>query len=1030
MILSNDPCLFKNVEQSINDNLLTAKTNLTWLQEQMHPYFFINMSREPEAIAILATVLGSLENNRRRILADTDTKQILASLSRPGTLYESLRSMQERDISFVHITQSYAPVPGSERMLEIQRFEFDRKTDQFVAEGLMRELAIPAKIRASVLQALKNHYPDFDMDDFDCCLKMLWLNNQEYIEKSPAKRVAQILNLYHQGKENGGIYLDVEDAPGHGQIPETRILFAVSNPPQRDFLLQIMEVFKRLGIGIKRTYCLTISNGAHPFFLGTFYVSKEEADLGDNKTKFFVQLQQELFNTQLLNTRSRVYQEFVSQDVMSGEDASLINAFVAFCHTNLAHSSDRYDFEGVERAFYSHPDLCLQLVKLFRSRFDPNLDDREEAFNPLLAQLAQLVKHYNTGHKRVDAYRKNIFHCCLLFIRYTLKTNFFVLKKQALAFRVDPAYLGELDDCFTNDLLDARPFRITFFFSRYGVGYHMGFSDIARGGWRTLVTHGRDDYVTCANAMFKETYVLAHTQHLKNKDIYEGGSKLVAVLDAQTAGDPQLAQQRLYKLQYSFANAFLDVFCSHEDGSIKDSQVIDYYGEEEAIELGPDENMHDTMIEAIAKLAQKREYRLGIGVMSGKKIGINHKEFGVTSAGVVKFAEVTMAQLGIDYLNDEFSVKMTGGPAGDVAGNAMRLLLEHCPQVRINLILDGTGAFYDPQGADRDELSRILLKQDIEDYDPEKLHVGGYLIYRGQRRKEGLKELYRKMIRTETGVEEQWLSVDEFYSEFNSLPFTVKADLFIPGGGRPETIDVDNWKSFFGNDGTPSAKAIVEGANSFISPDARVALQQSGIVIIRDASANKCGVISSSYEIIANLVMSEEEFIANKTAYVADVLAILEKRAEDEVHLIFKRYEEAKGQKLYTEISDDISHEINQQYASLFDYFRNNPTVCSDPLFKQAIFTHLPPLLSDNPDYHERIEKLPVKYLYAILAVEIATSMVYQILTHISNTPKELIKYCQEKGILVEAYSPVAHEALLNNEVVAKMAEKYAVIIP
>ncbi len=978
MSFTSESLMMTEIENSIDNNLTTAKSNLEWLQQQMHPYFFITMNKEPEAIGILATILNSLDANKRRILADTDNKLILARLSRPGTLYDTLRTMRERDISFAHITQSYAPVPGLDKMLEIQRFEFDRKKDQDIAEGLVGDVAIPDTIREGVLDALKENYPDFDYDDYDCCLKMLWLNNQSYVENSPVRRVAQILWLYHQSKVRGGIHLDVEDSKGMGSSVETRIMFAVANPPQRDFLLQIMEVFNRLGIGIKRTYCLTISNGRHPYFLGTFYVRKKEADLADNTTELFSQLQKELFNTQLLQTRSQAYQDFVTQNIMSGEDASLVNAFIAFCHTNLAHSSDRYDFEGVERAFYSHPDLCLQLVELFRARFDPDLKGRDATYRELLEKLTHLVEHYNTGHKRVDAYRKNIFQCCLLFIRYTLKTNFYVLTKQALAFRIDPAYLEELKDCFTNDLPVDRPFRITFFFGRYGVGYHMGFSDIARGGWRTLITNGRDDYVTCANTMFKETYVLAHTQHLKNKDIYEGGSKLVALLNAVSVQDPQLVNQRLYKLQYGFASAFLDIFCSNDDGSIKDPQVVDYYGEEEAIELGPDENMHDVMIEAIATLAFKRQYMLGIGIMSGKKVGINHKEFGVTSAGVVKFAEVTLEQLGINYQQDEFFVKMTGGPAGDVAGNAMRLLLDHCPKVRINLILDGTGAFYDPQGADREELSRILLKQDIEAYDPEKLHVGGYLIYRGQRRKEGLKELYRKMIRTESGIEEQWLSVDEFYSEFNSLPFTVKADLFIPGGGRPETIDVDNWKSFFGSDGMPSAKAIVEGANSFISPDARVALQQSGVVIIRDASANKCGVISSSYEIIANLVMSEEEFIVNKKAYVADVLAILEKRAEDEVHLIFKRYEEAKGQKLYTEISDDISHEINQQYASLFEYFRKNPTVCSDPLFKQAIFSHLPPLLSDNPEYHERIEKLPVKYLYAILAVEIATSMVYQ----------------------------------------------------
>ena len=35
--------------------------------------------------------------------------------------------------------------------------------------------------------------------------------------------------------------------------------------------------------------------------------------------------------------------------------------------------------------------------------------------------------------------------------------------------------------------------------------------------------------------------------------------------------------------------------------------------------------------------------------------------------------------------------------------------------------------------------------------------------------------------------------------------------------------------------------------------------------------------------------------------------------------------------------------------------------------------------------------------------------MVNQILLHISNTPIELVEYCQKNGIVVEAYSPIAH---------------------
>ncbi|MFX0019390.1 MAG: aldo/keto reductase [Candidatus Hermodarchaeota archaeon] len=56
--------------------------------------------------------------------------------------------------------------------------------------------------------------------------------------------------------------------------------------------------------------------------------------------------------------------------------------------------------------------------------------------------------------------------------------------------------------------------------------------------------------------------------------------------------------------------------------------------------------------------------------------------------------------------------------------------------------------------------------------------------------------------------------------------------------------------------------------------------------------------------------------------------------------------------------------------------------------------------------------------------------MVNQILAHISNTPKELIQYCQEKGILVEAYSPIAHGELMKNQEVIKIAEKYGVSVP
>ena len=56
--------------------------------------------------------------------------------------------------------------------------------------------------------------------------------------------------------------------------------------------------------------------------------------------------------------------------------------------------------------------------------------------------------------------------------------------------------------------------------------------------------------------------------------------------------------------------------------------------------------------------------------------------------------------------------------------------------------------------------------------------------------------------------------------------------------------------------------------------------------------------------------------------------------------------------------------------------------------------------------------------------------MVDQILLHISNTPEELVEYCQKHDIAVEAYSPIAHGEILDQPEIAAMAEKYGVSVP
>lgn len=58
------------------------------------------------------------------------------------------------------------------------------------------------------------------------------------------------------------------------------------------------------------------------------------------------------------------------------------------------------------------------------------------------------------------------------------------------------------------------------------------------------------------------------------------------------------------------------------------------------------------------------------------------------------------------------------------------------------------------------------------------------------------------------------------------------------------------------------------------------------------------------------------------------------------------------------------------------------------------------------------------------------TPQVNQVLAHVGKTPTELITYCENHNILVEAYSPIGHGELLESSAIEALAEKYSVTVP
>ncbi len=71
-----------------------------------------------------------------------------------------------------------------------------------------------------------------------------------------------------------------------------------------------------------------------------------------------------------------------------------------------------------------------------------------------------------------------------------------------------------------------------------------------------------------------------------------------------------------------------------------------------------------------------------------------------------------------------------------------------------------------------------------------------------------------------------------------------------------------------------------------------------------------------------------------------------------------------------------------------------------------------------------------VKDIEAIVDATGFVPAVNQIRYFVGNTQNEITEYCQARGILVEAYSPLATGEMVNHEMLKPLAEKYGVSIP
>ncbi|KAJ1818046.1 NAD-dependent glutamate dehydrogenase [Coemansia sp. RSA 2599] len=544
-----------------------------------------------------------------------------------------------------------------------------------------------------------------------------------------------------------------------------------------------------------------------------------------------------------------------------------------------------------------------------------------------------------------------VMRALLDFNEHVLKTNFYQPTKVALSFRMDTGFLPAIE-------YPTKPYGLFLVVGNEFRGFHVRFQDVARGGIRIVRSRNAEAFSINQRTLFDENYSLASTQHRKNKDIPEGGSKGTILLNMDAQDKPFVAFEK-------YVDAVLDLLLTGQSPGIK-NRLVDRLGRNEILFFGPDEGTAGYMDWA-SQHARKRGAPFWKAFTTGKSQtmgGIPHDTYGMTTRSVHQYVLGIMRELELD---ESLCTKLqTGGPDGDLGSNEIKISHD-----RTTAIVDGSGVLYDPHGIDREELVRLATaRQMIQHFDVSRLSPEGFRV---------LVDDFQVTLPDGTFVQDGLA----FRNTFHLNPLA-SADFFVPCGGRPESVDINNVASLFDAEGTPRFKYVVEGANLFFTQDARLRLEKAGVHLFKDASANKGGVTSSSLEVLAALSFTDDEFSrlmckqedgslpAFYQEYVADVQRFIEANAAREFACLWS--ESKRTGKPKSILSDELSVAIVELRKNL-----ESTNLWDNAALRRLIMREaLPKRLLKEVELDTVLARVPLNYLKAIFGAYLASHFVYE----------------------------------------------------
>jgi glutamate dehydrogenase len=336
-----------------------------------------------------------------------------------------------------------------------------------------------------------------------------------------------------------------------------------------------------------------------------------------------------------------------------------------------------YSQSYMEQLLADNAHIARLLVRLFETRFDPQVDDKKRKSEEL--RIAQELDAALDKVATLDGDR--VLRAFLSVVRGGLRTNYFQRKadgtpKTYVSLKLDPRQVPELPA--------PLPMFEVFVYAPEVEGVHLRGGKVARGGLRW--SDRRQDFRI-------EVLGLMKAQMVKNTVIVPVGAKGGFVVKKPV--DPTNREATLtqgIECYKTFVRGLLDLTDNRVgDAVVPPPNVVRYDGDDPYLVVAADKGTA-TFSDIANGLSAEYSFWLGDAFASGGSAGYDHKKMGITAKGAWECVKRHFREIGKNIQEQEFTVVGVGDMSGDVFGNGMLL----SRKIRLLAAFDHRHIFIDP----------------------------------------------------------------------------------------------------------------------------------------------------------------------------------------------------------------------------------------------------------------------------------------------------------------------------------------------